>query len=76
MKLIRQEKVDDIIPRIEDAQKRFKNHDIEGGMELLYDAQTLLKNDFLPESRKAVLAGLDSEIKTLKQELLNTRTKR
>jgi hypothetical protein len=76
IKLIRQEKVDDIIPRIEDARERFKKHDIEGGMEILQDAQKRLKNDFLPKSRKAILAGLDSEIKTLKHEILNKRTTR
>jgi hypothetical protein len=76
VKLIRQEKVDDIIPRIEDARERFKNHDLEGGMELLQDAHKRLKNDFLPRSRRAALAGLDSKIKTLKHELLNKRAKR
>ena len=76
IKMIRQEKVDDIIPRIEDARERFKKHDIEGGMEILQDAQKRLKNDFLPKSRKAILAGLDSEIKTLKHDLLDKRAKR
>ncbi len=76
VKLIRQEKVDDVIPRIEGARERFKKHDIEGGMALLQDAHKRVKNDFLPRSRRAALAGLDSEIKTLKHELLNNRAKR
>ena len=68
--LIKQEKVGEIIPLVEEARERFKNHDLEGGMEQLKAAQENLKNKFLLKSRKATLGGLDSDIKELKHELM------
>ena len=68
--LIKQEKVGEIIPLVEEARARFKNHDIEGGMEQLKAAQENMKNKFLLKSRKATLGGLDSHIKELKHELM------
>jgi predicted RND superfamily exporter protein len=73
--LIKQEKVGEIIPLVEEARARFKNHDIEGGMEQLKAAQENMKNRFLLKSRKATLGGLDSHIKELKHELMG-RAKR
>lgn len=70
IKMISQEKVGETIPLVEKARDRFKNHDLEGGMELLKAAQENLKNKFLLKSRKATLGGLDSNIKQLKQELM------
>jgi sulfatase maturation enzyme AslB (radical SAM superfamily) len=68
--LIKQEKVGEIIPLVEKARDRFKNHDLEGGMERLKEAQENLNNKFLLKSRKATLGGLDSDIKKLKHELM------
>ncbi|MEE4113431.1 MAG: hypothetical protein V2I40_11500 [Desulfobacteraceae bacterium] len=68
--LIKQEKVGEIIPLVEKARERFKNHDMESGMEQLKAAQENLKNKFLLKSRKATLGGLDSDIKELKHELM------
>ncbi|WP_372682358.1 hypothetical protein [Desulfosarcina sp.] len=70
IKMIRQEKVGEIIPLVEKARGQFKNHDIEGGMALLKAAQENLKNKFLLKSRKATLGGFDSDIKKLKHALL------
>jgi len=69
IQMIKQEKVGEIIPLVEKAREQFKNHDLDGGMGLLKEAQENLKNKFLLKSRKAALSGLDSDIKKLKQEL-------
>lgn len=73
IEMINQERVGEIIPLVEKAREQFKNHDIEGGMALLKEAQEKLKNKFLLKSRKATFAGLDSDIKKLKHELLEIR---
>jgi len=73
IKMISQEKVGETIPLVENARDRFKNHDLEGGMELLKKAQENLKNKFLLKSRKASLAGIDSDVKKLKYELIERR---
>lgn len=69
IQMINQEKVGEIIPLVEKAREQFKNHDLDGGMELLKEAQESLKNKFLLKSRKEALSGLDSDIKKLKYEL-------
>lgn len=74
VEMIRQEKVAGSVRLVEKARERFKSHDFEGGMEQLKLAQEKLKNDFLPKSRKAILGGLDREIKILKQKLLDRAT--
>ena len=73
IQMIRQEKVGEIIPLVTKARDQFIDHDIQGGMELLKQAQEQMKNKYLPKSRKATLAGLDSDIKKLKHELLERK---
>ncbi|HSO19214.1 MAG TPA: hypothetical protein VLT88_07150, partial [Desulfosarcina sp.] len=72
--MIRREKVGDVIPLVERARRQFQNHDLQGGMDLLKEAQAKLGNHFLPQSRKAALGGLDSDVKQLKQVLLQRRS--
>lgn len=69
--MIRQEKVGDILPLVEKARRRFQDHDLQGGMETLKAAQAKLSVPYLPRSRKAMLGGLDSDVKQLKQALLD-----
>ena len=76
IKMIRQEKVGDIIPLVEKAREQFQGHDLQGGMNLLKQAQEKLSNPYLPQSRKATLGGLDSAVKLLKQELLVRKNNR
>ncbi len=73
IKLISQEKIGEVIPLVENARQQFKSHDIEGGMALLKEAREKLKNKFLLKSRKSVLAGLDSDVKKLKHELMERK---
>jgi hypothetical protein len=73
VKMIKQEKIGAVMPLIEKARAQFKDHDIEGGMDLLNQAQNRLKNKYLTESRKAILAGIDSDIKKLKYELIERK---
>jgi hypothetical protein len=75
IQMIKQEKVGEMIPLVEKAREQFKNHDLEGGMALLKEAQEKLKNRFLPISRKEALAGLDSNIKKLKYELMERKNR-
>jgi hypothetical protein len=70
VKMIRQEKVGGSVRLMEKAREQFKKHNFEEGMELLKLAQEKLRDDFLPKSRKAILGGLDREIRTLKKKLL------
>lgn len=74
IKMINHEKVGEIIPLVEKASEQFKNHDLEGGMALLKEAQDGLKNKFLLKSRKAIFAGLENDIKKLKYELIERKT--
>ena len=67
--LIGQEKIGEIVPMMEEAEKQLTRHDLEGGMTLLREAHERLKNGYLPKSRKATLAGLESDVKKLKHEL-------
>ncbi|BBO73931.1 hypothetical protein DSCW_13480 [Desulfosarcina widdelii] len=76
---IRQEKVGDILPLVENARECFKKRDLQAGMDMLKEAQSKLSNPYLPQSRNALLGGLDSEVKQLKRELLqrvNVRSKK
>lgn len=73
IKMIRQEKVGEMIPLVEKARDLFVDHDIQGGMELLKRVQEKMKNKYLPKSRKAALAGFDSDIKKLKHDLLERK---
>ena len=75
VQLIGQERVGELIPLVTKAREQFNNRDIEGGMTLLREANERLKNGYLPKSRKATLAGLDSDVKKHKQELLERANK-
>ena len=75
VELIGQEKVGEIIPMVENAKAQFNSRNLEEGMALLRQAQERLKNGYLPKSRKATLAGFDSEVKRLKHELLERGSK-
>jgi len=72
---IGQERVGEIIPMVEKAREQFNGRDLEGGIALLREAHEKLKNGYLPKSRKATLAGFDSDVKKLKQELLERHNK-
>jgi hypothetical protein len=72
--MIRKEKVGEAIPLVEKAREQFQNRDLKGGMDMLKKAQEKMSNHFLPQSRKAALGGLDSEVKQLKQELLQRKS--
>jgi hypothetical protein len=74
--MIRQEKTGDIIPLVEKARERFQNRDLEGGMEMLREAQLKLSNPYLPHSRKTLLGGLESEVRQLKRELMERKNGR
>jgi len=75
VQLISQEKVGEIIPMVEKAKEQFNSRNLEGGMALLRQVHERLKNGYLPKSRKATLAGFDSDVKKLKQELLERNSK-
>jgi hypothetical protein len=76
IKMIRQEKIGDITPLVKSARAHFKDHNLAAGMEHLKAAQERLKNIYLPKSRKAILGGLDSDIKQLKHELRHRQLSR
>jgi len=68
--MIRKEKTGDLIPLVKSARGRFQNRDLEGGMELLQAVKMKRSSPYLPQSRKTLLGGLDSDVKQLKKELL------
>ena len=75
VELIGQEKVGELFPMVEKAKEQFNSRDLEGGMTVLREINVRLKNGYLPKSRKATLAGLDSDVKKLKSELMAHRNK-
>ena len=75
IQLIGQEKVGEAISMVAKAKDQFNSRNLEEGMTLLREVHVRLKNGYLPKSRKATLAGFDSDVKRLKQELLERRNK-
>ena len=70
IRMIRQEKIEEILSLFKNASGNFKDKNIAAGISSLQEAETKLKNSFLPRSRNAIFSGLDSDIKSFKNELL------
>jgi len=68
---IKEERVGNVSSLISTARKHFRKKELEKGMALLKEAQNQLGEKFLLKTRKAFLAGIDSEIKKIKREIEN-----
>lgn len=71
--LIKEERVGNISSLINTARERFRNKELEKGMELLREAQMMLGEKFLLKTREKALAGISSEVKKIKYEIQQKR---
>lgn len=73
---IEEERIGDVLALIDRARERFRNKEVEKGLDVLRETQDKLAKKILDKTRKAVLAGIRSEVKNLKYELEHRRSKK
>ena len=66
---IEEERIGEVQALIDRARERFRNKEIEKGLDLLKEAQGKMTKKVLDKTRQAILAGIHSEVKNLKYEL-------
>lgn len=66
---IEEERIGGVQALIDRARERFRNKEIEKGLDLLKEAQGKMTKKVLDKTRQAILAGIHSEVKNLKYEL-------
>jgi len=66
---ISEEKVGEVLSLIDSAHEHFGNKEIERARDLLRDSQAKMDKKILEKTRKAVLGGINSDVKNLKYEL-------
>jgi hypothetical protein len=66
---IEEERIGEVQALIDRARERFRNKEIEKGLDLLKEAQGKMTKKVLDKTRQAILAGIHSEVKKLKYEL-------
>jgi len=73
---IEEERIGEVLALIDRARERFRDKEIEKGLDVLRESQGQLTKKILDKTRKAVLAGLRSEVKNLKYEYEERRSKK
>jgi methionine aminopeptidase len=73
---IEEERIGEVQALIDLARERFRNKEIEKGLDVLKEAQGKMTKKVLDKTRQAVLAGIHSEVKNLKYELEERRRKK
>ncbi|MGD2125097.1 MAG: hypothetical protein PVG99_03400 [Desulfobacteraceae bacterium] len=76
MERIRDERVGEVLTLIDDARERFREKEVGKGMDRLRESQERMEKKVLERSRTALLGGIDGEVKTLKYELEERRSKK
>ena len=66
---IEEERIGEVQALIDRARERFRNKEIEKGLDLLKEAQGKMTKKVLDKTRQAILAGIHGEVKNLKYEL-------
>jgi hypothetical protein len=73
---IEQERIGEVLALIDRARERFRNKEIEKGLEALKESQSRMEKKILDKTRQVVLAGIHSDVKNLKYELEERRNKK
>jgi len=73
---IEEERIEAVLALIDRARERFRNKEIEKGLEALKESQGKMEKKILDRTRKVVLAGIDSDVKNLKYELEQGKSKK
>jgi hypothetical protein len=73
---IEEERIGEVLGLIDRARERFRDKEIEKGLEVLRESQGKMEKKILDKTRQAVLAGIHSEVKDLKYELEERRSKK
>jgi hypothetical protein len=66
---IEEERIEEALTLIDRARERFRGKEIEKGLQALKESQGKMDKKILDKTRKAVLAGIHSNVKKLKYEL-------
>lgn len=73
---IEEERIGEVLALIDRARERFRDKQIEKGLDVLREAQGKMTKKILDKTRQAVLAGIRSEVKNLRYELEERRSKK
>jgi len=73
---IEQERIGEVLALIDRARERFRNKEIEKGLEALRESQSRMEKKILDKTRQVVLAGIHSDVKNLKYELEERTSKK
>ena len=73
---IEEERIGQVLALMDRARERFRDKQLEKGLEALREAQGKMTKKILDKTRQAVLAGIRSEVKNLKYELEERRRKK
>lgn len=73
---IEEERIEEVLALVDRARERFRNKEIEKGLDVLKESQSIMAKKILDRTRQAVLAGIRSEVKNLKYELEERRSKK
>ena len=73
---IEEERIGEVLTLIDRARERFRDKEIEKGLDILRESQGKMAKKILDKTRQAVLAGIHSEVKKLKYELEERRSKK
>mgnify|MGYP001171425381 CR=1 FL=1 len=73
---IEEERIEEVLALIDRARERFRDKEIQKGLDVLRESQGQLAKKILDKTRQAVLAGIRSEVKNLKYELEERRRKK
>lgn len=72
---IYEEMVGDVLAVLEKARNEFRENNFQGGLDLLKDAQIRLGKEYLTDTRREILAGIDNEVKNIKKIIWEKRVK-
>ena len=70
---IKEEMIGDVLPTLENARNEFRENNFQVGLDLLKEAQQRLNKKYLINTRKEILGGFRSEVKNIKNQLLQKR---
>jgi hypothetical protein len=73
---IEEERIGEVLALMDRARERFRDKEIEKGLDALRESQGKMTKKILDKTRQAVLAGIHSEVKNLKYELEERRSKK
>jgi hypothetical protein len=73
---IEEERIGEVLALMDRARERFRNKEIEKGLEVLKESQSKMEKKILDKTRKVVLTGIHSDVKNLKYELEERQSKK